>query len=180
MNAGETQASIRRWAEQRRLPQAHLDRWLALDDLSAAALLEVAERVHLRTGQMVAAIDLLDEIAVRERTNIVSILARRELRRILDGAGSAPGKARALLEELRALRFPRLKQMTERLANEIGALKLPAGINVVLPHEFGSDELRIEITAHGGDELESLIEAVAKGGKELGRIARMLGGADEI
>jgi hypothetical protein len=134
----------------------------------------------LRTGQLVAALDLLEEIAVRERANVASILARPALGRILDGAGSAPGKARAWLEELRGLRFPRLKQVAARLANEIGALKLPAGINVVLPHEFGSDELRIEITAHGGEELESLIEAVAKGGKGLGRIARMLGGADEI
>ena len=83
----------------------------------------------MRTGQLVTAFELLEEIALRERVSIEAILARAEVRRILDGAGSAPGRARELIEMLRAMRFPRLRRMADLLAAEVAALRLPGGIN---------------------------------------------------
>ena len=62
----------------------------------------------------------------------------------------------------------------------IAELKLPAGVRVVLPPDLGSDELRMELTAHDGAELKGLVEAVADKSAELCRIADLLGGADEI
>jgi hypothetical protein len=179
--------AIRRWAAQRHLPDAHLRRWLALAQDDRAALLELAEALRLRTGQFVAAFELIEELALRERTTavavdatIATILARREIRRILDGTGSAPGRARELIDTLRALRFPRLKRTTERLAAEIAALGLPSGVKVVLPKELSSDEVRIEISAHGGAELERLVDSLAQARAGLGRIAELIGGADSI
>ena len=176
MSADE--AAVMAWAEARRLPQSHLERWLALAETDRSILLETAERLHLRTGQFVTAFGLLEEIAVRERVNIASVLARSEIRRILEGTGSAPGRARMLVEQLRSARYPELKRTTERLRSEVAALALPRGINVILPRDLASDELRIEITAHGAAELERLIEAIAKRAAGLRRVAGLIGGED--
>ena len=192
MNRPAGEDAIRRWAAARHLPDAHLRRWLALADEDRAALLDVAEPLRLRTGQFMTAFELLEEIVVRERATIVAnganatiatiatILARREIRRILDGTGSAPGRARELLDALRTIRFPRLKRTAQRLAEEIAALGLPHGVSVVLPKELGSDEVKVEISAHGGVELERLIDAVGQARAGLIRIADLIGGGDSI
>ena len=180
MNTGSVESRIRAWAEMRRLPEVHLGRWLALAHVDRAALLETAERLRLRTGQFVTALELLEEIALRDHEGIAGVLARGEIRRILEGTGSAPGRAHSLVEQLRAARFPRLKRTIDRLRSEIAALALPGGIRVVLPADLSSDELRIEIRANGGAELERLIGAIDKNAAGLRRIAEMLGGADEV
>ena len=173
-----TEAEIRAWAALRRLPDAHLERWLALEEPDRAALLEAGRRLRLRTGQFVTALELLEEIAVRDpgRGSVASVLAQDSIRQIFDGAGSVPERAHAFVEELRAMRFPKLRDTMKRLRDEVAALLLPSGINVVLPHDLASDELRIEITARGGAELEKLIDAVGRNGDGLKRIAQMLGG----
>jgi hypothetical protein len=180
IEAGESNGAIRQWATERHLPDAHLQRWLALADEDRAALLELVERLRLRTGQLVTAFELLGEIALREREAIAAILARSEIRRILDGTGSAPARARQLIDTLRAVRFPRLRRVTDRLAAEIAALELPRGVKVVLPKELSSDEVRVEISAHGSAALERLIEAVVQARAGLARIADLIGGADSI
>lgn len=172
--------AIRRWASARHLPAAHTARWLALADEDRAALLEVAEALHLRTGQLVAAFELFEEIALREHVTIATIIASDAIRRILEGGGSAPGRARDLLETLRAKRFPRLHRMTARFAQEIAALGLPGGIRVVLPKDLSSDEVRIEICARGNADMLRLIDAVAKVRADLGRLADLSGAADSM
>jgi hypothetical protein len=174
----ETDDAIRRWAAARHLPEAHLARWLALAHQDRAVVMAVAETLNLRTGQLVAAFDLLEEIALRERIKIATIIAGAEIRRILDGAGSAPGRARDLLDTLRAQRFPRLHRLTERFALEIAALGLPGGVRVVLPKDLSSDEVRIEICARGGADMLRLIDVVANAREALGRIADLTGTDD--
>jgi hypothetical protein len=180
MSAADIGIRIRQWADTRRLPHTHLARWLALDQQDSAALLALADHLRLRTGQLISALEMLEEIAVRDRATVAAVLARGEIRRILDGTGSAPGRARALLDQLRAIRFPRLKRTADRLAAEIAALGLPRGITVVLPHDLGSDELRIEISANGGAQLDLLLEAILNKRAGLRRIAGLLGGIDEV
>lgn len=176
----ETDDAIRRWAVARHFPEAHLVRWLALAHEDRAALLKVAETLHLRTGQLVAASELLEEITLRERVKIATIIASDEIRRTIDGAGSAPGRARDLLDTLRAKRFPRLHRMTARLAQEIAALGLPGGIRVVLPKDLSSDEVRIEICARGGADMLRLIDAITNARASLARVAELTGTADPI
>jgi len=172
--------SIREWAAQRRMPAAIVERWLALDTADRDALLALAEGLHLRMGQFVSAFELLDEIRVREGVGIAGILARGDLHRIIDGGGSRPERAQALLESLRAIRFPRLRAASAALAEKIAELKLPLGVRLVLPQNLGSDELRLELTARGGVELGQLLDALASRRTDLCRIADALGGADEF
>jgi hypothetical protein len=182
MKADELDAEIRLTAAQRRLPDAHLERWLAMDHASRGALLAVARKLGLRTGQLVSTLELLEEIAVRERTTAAEILARDEIRRISDGTGSAPARASAIVDALRQLRFPRLKTMQRRLRAEIAALKLPSQISIVLPKELGSDDLTISLQVRSGEELRNLVAALNRSSTGLARIVEMLGGdvKDEI
>ncbi len=180
MNGMLSDEAIRQWGAARHLPEAQLTRWLGLAANDRAALMEIAEALRLRTGQLVMAFELLEEIALRERTTVAGIVALDDIRRIVEGAGSAPGRARQLLDALRAKRFPRLQRMADRLASEIAALGLPGGIKVVLPKDLSSDEVRIEIRAHGSEDLRSLIDVVAQARASLGRIADLTCGAGSI
>jgi hypothetical protein len=176
MNADEIDAQIRTIAAERRLPQSHLERWLAMDPTSRAAMLDIARALRLRTGQLVTILDTLDEIAVREHATVAAILDRPEVQRIANGSGSAPSRASALLEALRTLRYPRLKKMLEQLRSEVSALKLPRGISIDLPKELGSDELTVSLRVRSGSELEHLLDALDRSRSGLTRIIEMLGG----
>ncbi len=177
---GDQKTRIIAWAADHHLPETYSDRWLALVPEDASAVLSVAEGLRLRTGQFVVALEMLSEIAAREGLDIAQILERPELKRIMGSKGSAPGKASALLDALRVIRFPRLQEMSDRLNAQIRALGLPSGVRVSLPSDLASDELRIEIAAHGGLELRNLLKLLAEKTDALCRIADALGGADEV
>jgi len=176
MNSDQTDAPIRELAAARRIPDSHLARWLQMDAASRAAFLEIAQTLRLRTGQIVVALDTLDEIAVREHTTIAAVLERPEIRRVVNRSGSAPSRASALLEALRALRYPRLKQTQEQLRSQIAALKLPAAISIDLPKDLGSDELTFSFRVKSAAELARLVEALDRSRPGLTRIIEMLGG----
>ena len=176
MKADQIAAEIRMLAEERRLPAAHLERWFAFDEVSRGALLTLARKVRFRTGQLVTALDLLEEIAVRERITVAAVVERDEIRRIADGPGSAPTRASALIEALRKIRFPRLRATQERLRAEVAALKLPRGISVDLPKELGSDELTVSLRVRNADDLGRLVAALNQSSAGLARIVEMLGG----
>jgi hypothetical protein len=172
--------AIRALASARHLPESHRERWLAMDPHSRAAFLEFAESLRLRTGQIVIALDLLGEMAVRERKSACDILAAPELARIAKRAGSAPERARAFIDALRAMRFPRLTEAAARLESAIGELRLPRGISIVLPRELGSDVLTIKLEVSRASDLERAIGILTERRAAIARILAMLGGSDEV
>ena len=177
MKAEDTvELQIRVLGVERRLPNAHLERWLAMDQESRVAILGLARCLRLRTGQLAAALETLEEIAVRERVAIAEVLARPEIQCVARGSGSAPARASAFIAALRAIRFPRLHKTRSRLAAEVAALKLPRGISIVLPRELGSDELTVSLCARNGNELTNQIGALVRSSAGLMRIADLLGG----
>ncbi len=176
MNADDLDARIHELAAERRIPQSHVARWLAMDLPSRAAMLNIARVLRLRTGQLVTALDTLDEIAVRERVTVAAILDRPEVRRVANGPGSAPSRASALLEALRTLRYPQLRKMQDELRAEVSALKLPRGISLDLPKELGSDELTVSLRVRSAAELAHLLGALDQKRAGLTRIIEMLAG----
>jgi hypothetical protein len=176
MNADDIDAQIRDLAAERRLPPSHLKHWLAMDSPSRAAFFDIARALRLRTGQLVTALDTLDEIAVRDHVTIAAILDRPELRRIAKAPGSAPSRATAMLQALRTLRYPRLRKMQEQLRAEVSALKLPRSISLDLPTDLGSDELTVSLRVRSAAELAQLLEVLGQKQTGLTRIIEMLGG----
>jgi hypothetical protein len=170
--------AVRAWAEQRHLDRVHLDRWLALDAYSAASLLGAACRLRLRVGQLQGALEMLEEIALVEGEQVSAVLARAPLKRILEGVGPAPARARAFVEELRAMRFPRLGRALDEMKAEISALKLPRMVAVTLPKDLGSDELRIELRVRNAAEFKDSLRALADRADDMERILDLLGGGN--
>jgi hypothetical protein len=179
VTAATTDAEIRTLAAERHLDGPHLQMWLRMDADSRAALLVVARRLKFRTGQIVVALELLDEIAVREGTAAAAILAREGLARIAAGTAPAPARARALLDALRAIRYPRLGRTLERIRAELLALKLPRAISIEVPRELNSDELAITLRVRSAEELDALLRALAERRPALARIIDLLGGGEE-
>lgn len=171
---------IRAWAQRRKIPEAHLEKWLMLDEPARLRLLELAERLRFRTGQFVTMFTLLEEVSIRDRQSIADTLAQPAVGRIVKTADSGPGKARALVEEIRKLRYPRLHRLSERLATELVELGMPQGIKVVLPRDLASAELRIEIVAQGSEEIVRLLAMLTTKTADLSRIAAILAGSDEV
>ncbi|MGH7917244.1 MAG: hypothetical protein ACREQE_07230, partial [Candidatus Binataceae bacterium] len=165
----ETEAQVRAWAAERHLPTACVGRWLELSEADCTALYDVARTMNLRTAQFVTIFEMLDEIAVRDNQPISAILASPGIQRVLRGSGSAPARARMLAEHLKELRFPRLRRQLERIREQVASLGLPRTISVMPPNNLSSDELRIEITAHSGTELERLIGILREKMTELKR-----------
>ncbi|MBV8357924.1 MAG: hypothetical protein JO189_08305 [Deltaproteobacteria bacterium] len=178
MNSIEVDDRLRHWANAKALPPADVQKWLAMSEPGRTWLLEIAENLKMHTGQFIVILALLEEIAIREGQDIGEILACPSLRRVLNSAGSGPGRARALIDELRARRYPRLKLASERLAQAVAAIKLPPGIRIVLPRDLASDEVRVEIVAHGSAKMEQLLACLMAKSREIIRLAAMLGGAD--
>ena len=176
MNADEIDAQIRELAAERRLPPSHIDRWLGMEPPSRAAIFDIARLLRLRTGQLVTALDIVEEISVRDHITVAAILDQPGIRRIANGSGSAPSRASALLEALRTLRYPRLKRMQDELRTAVSALKLPRGISIDLPKELGSDELTVSLRVRSAAELAHLLEALDQKRAGLTRIIEMLGG----
>jgi hypothetical protein len=155
-----------------------VQRWLGVEEPGRTGLLEIAESLKMRAGQCIMALSLLEEIAVREGLTIGQILNRPSLRRILNSPGSGPGRARAMLDDLRSLRYPRLRRVAAQLADQLAAIKLPPAIKVVLPRDLASDEIRVEVVARGSAEMALMLECLTAKTSELVRLAAMLAGAD--
>src|SRR4029077_2641671 len=133
MSTDDIAQAVRAWAEPHHLDRAHLERWLALDAYSAAAILDAVARLRMRVGQVQGALEMLEEIALVDKTQVSAVLARAPLKRILEGVGPAPARARAFVDQVRAMRFPRLARALEQMKAEIAALKLPRTVAVALP-----------------------------------------------
>lgn len=168
--------AVRTWAEPRHLDRSHLERWLALDAYSAASVLDAAARLRLRVGQLQGALEMLEEIALVDGAQVSAVLARAPLKRILEGVGPAPARARAFVDELRAMRFPRLGRALEQMKAEVAALKLPRTVALALPKDLGSDEVRIEIRVRSGREFRDSLRALEEKADGVERILDLFGG----
>src|SRR5690348_11360591 len=176
MNVGDVERRLHGWADAKALPSVCVEKWLALDELSRQRLVEVVEKLNMRTGQFLTLFGLLEEISIRESKTVSEILDQPSLRQMLNSTGSGPGRARVMVDELRTLRYPRLKRAGERLAELVDAMKLLPGIKVVLPRDLSSDAVRVEIVAHGSVEMERALTCLTAKSGELVQLAAMLSG----
>lgn len=74
------------------------------------------------------------------------------------------------------MRFPRLGRALEQIKAEVAALRLPRAIEVTLPRDLGSDELRIEIRVRSAAEFRESLRALAERTDGMERILNLLGG----
>ena len=124
------------------------ERWLAHNEADRGALLELAREVRPGENHFRDLLDWLDEIALRDGTQIATLLREKLSDVVTDPRLGRNDKLKRLKEELRRLRFPRLVCIEDEIQRRIRNLKLPAGISISVPLalEGGSVAMRIEAT----------------------------------
>ncbi|HLH75797.1 MAG TPA: hypothetical protein VKV28_03220 [Candidatus Binataceae bacterium] len=180
MSEAGAQAAIRAYASAHHISAPALERWLAMGEADGLAILELAQVLKLRTGQLLSALDLLSDIALRQGTEVGTVMRQPELQKLIDAPGSRPERASAYLARLTELRYPRLHRMRERLSAALGELKLPSGVTVVLPRDLSSDELQIRLNPRTPAQFDHQLEALRAQAAQLKRVIAGLGGSDEF
>ena len=116
MNADEIDAQIRELAAERRVPSSHLERWLDMDPESRAAMLDIALALRLRTGQLVTALEMVEEISVRDHITSPRFSTNRKF------GGSRT--ARVLLHRVRGRCWKRCERFAIPLKENAGTVAL--------------------------------------------------------
>jgi hypothetical protein len=150
---------IRAFAHERRYGAPTLARWLALAPPDGQALLELARELRLGENQLRDLWDWAEEIAQRDHTSLVQVLAHESVttpRR--NRSLGRNDKLKLIKAALRRLRFPQLAAAEERLAALVRQLDLPHNIRVTFPEFLEGDEVRIEIVANSIASLEDAAE----------------------
>jgi hypothetical protein len=124
-------------------------RWLGLNDVDRAALLELVWEVKAGENHLKDLLDWLEEISLRDGIEIAALL--RNLAPVVDDPRLGRNdKLKRLKEELRRLRFPRLARIEDEIQQRIRALKLAPGISLSVPQglEGGSVSLTVYATSY--------------------------------
>lgn len=149
--------SLESYAEQKRVSQPTLARWLAWAESDQRALLSLAHALQLGENQVRDFLDWLEEIVLRDGGSIAAILQRPEIRRPLQQRQSRNDKLKAVKAALRTLRYPRLARLERELHSGVTALALGRQVRLAFPPAFEGDEVTLEVRVKSAEELEAVL-----------------------
>ena len=153
---------IRAYTGERGFHADTVERWIGLDDDGAAALWELTRELRLGENQLRDLWNWSEEIAARDRTTLAAVIGAAPLRAARRGAGGRNERLKAFKTGLHRLRFPRLVETTDRIAELIAGLELPAGVRLSVPDLLEGDEVRAEIVARDPAVLASAARKLAE------------------
>ncbi|OGQ77664.1 MAG: hypothetical protein A3F90_16940 [Deltaproteobacteria bacterium RIFCSPLOWO2_12_FULL_60_19] len=148
---------VKGYATSRGFHKRTLDRWLALKEADAAALLALVQELKVGENHLKDFLDWLEEIALRDGVSVAAILARDEMSRVVsDPRLGRNDKLKRLKDELRRLRFPRLAKIEEEIQRRVRAMKLDPGLSVNVPAGLEGGAVILKIQATSYDEARRL------------------------
>jgi hypothetical protein len=145
-------------------------------------LLRLALGLKLSENHLRDLMDWLEEIALRDQTQIDGILARKTITDIESNPRlGRPDKLKRIKEEIRRLRFPRLAQVEDSIRVRIQELKLHPQIRISVPPGLEGGRLHVEFSASSRDDLQALIAKLADASRKdsVGEIFKLLGSDGE-
>lgn len=150
------------YAREKRFSAPLTERWLAVGEADAAALLGVARRLRLGENQFRDVLELAEGIAARRACAMADVLALDPVRSVLEGPLGRNEAVKALKLALRRLRYPQLTEAEERLGRLVKALRLPRGVRVEFaPHLEGS-RVTVIVEAQSAPTLRAHAAALAE------------------
>jgi hypothetical protein len=150
---GNMTGRVREFAAQRKYGAATLERWLALTDADAAALLGVARPLRLGENQLRGLWEWAQDIARRDGSSVDAVLSGESVTAVLRSGLGRNDKLKRIRAHLRRLRFPQLCAAEERLLDLLRSLDLPRDVSVRLPEFLEGDELHVAIVARDAASL---------------------------
>jgi ParB-like chromosome segregation protein Spo0J len=107
-------------------------------------------------------IEYLIEISEIESRSIHEILSGEPLSQILSKeSGNRPQKARSLLEALRIMRNPRVKDAERRFQHQLSSIHFPPGVRVIHSPFFEQPSFTLEVSFRDGSALKEKILRIA-------------------
>lgn len=149
--------SIRDYAKTKGFHRQTLDRWLGWQPADQDALEEIAVNLKVSENHLRDVMDWLEEIALRDESNISAILERPAIYSIqTDPRLGRADKLKRIKEQLRRWRFPRLAAIEELIRAKIATLKLPADIELSVPPGLERGRVHVTFSAGSQGEFEKL------------------------
>lgn len=158
VTAGE---AIRSFATERSYRDETVARWVALDPLDAASLLEIAADLRLGENQLRDLWLWAEEIAARDGSSLVAVFAEPGVRSALRKRAGRNDRVKGLRAALRRLRFPQLAAHEQQLAALVEALQLPGTVRVHWPEFLEGDSLHVELDVRSPAALAAQARALA-------------------
>jgi len=154
------------------------ERWLAYSEADRGALLELIREVRPGENHFRDLVDWLDEIALRDATQIATLFREKLSDVVTDPRLGRNDKLKRLKEELRRLRFPRLAGIEDEIQRRIRNLKLPAGISISVPQGLEGGGVAVKIEATSQEDLRRLAAEASRAADsdDMKEIYSMLGG----
>ena len=154
--------AIRDYAKTRGFHRRTLDRWLGWQPADQDALEEIAVSLKVSENHLRDMMDWLEEISLRDDSNISAILKRPAIYSIkTDPRLGRADKLKRIKEHLRRWRFPRLAAIEESLRAQIRALKLPADIELSVPPGLEGGRVHVTFSAGSQREFEELTDRLS-------------------
>ena len=163
--------------------QKTLDRWLKLAENDRGALLALAEGLKMGENHLRDFLDWLEEISLRDGVSIRDILTGESFERISSNPRLGRGdKLKRIKEEVRRLRYPRLRQIEGEIGKRIRELKLIPQIQMSVPPGLEGGALNVRLRATSFEELGQLVDAMGQAleRKAMKEIFALLGGNENV
>jgi hypothetical protein len=134
-----------------------------LDNRSRSVILKCISELGLNFNQQLQYIDYINDISIKEGKSIADIMDEHQFLSYLKEKDiNTPQKARAILNLLRARRFPFLTKNEKEFNKKIKSLGFPDGIRIKHPPFFEGQDYRLEIVFKDGIELKQKVCALAR------------------
>lgn len=147
------------YAAERQFKTATRERWLALAERDAAALLALARDLRLGENQLRDVWNWAEEIALRDGGDLATVLTAPEILTLQRGGLGRNDRLARIKAALRRRRFPALSAAEARAQDLVRRLELPRHIRLIVPEFLDGDAVTVEIEVTG---TAALAEAAAR------------------
>ena len=153
-----SEEAIREYARAKGFHPHTIERWLSWKRPDGDALLELTCTLKLGENHVRDLLDWLEEIGLRDGLSIHEILQKDSITNIQSDPRLGRGdRLKRVKEQVRRLRFPRLSRLEDAIQTRIRELRLHPRIKLSVPPGLEGASLRVEFSASGHDELNSLV-----------------------
>jgi hypothetical protein len=136
---------------------------MAVEPTSRLALLRMLHDLRLNINQQLQFIDYMLDLSNSNHKDIVEMLQEPPLADLCGQTSiNRPQKARAILTDLRSIRFPALIQAEQGFKASVSRLNLPKGVRIEAPPHFEGPELKMEILFRHGRDLKKKVDHLAR------------------
>jgi len=135
---------------------------LDLDNISRNEFLKWIFNLKLNFNQQILFIDYINDIIIKEETNIGELLNEEIFTSLLMEDGqNIPQRAKRFIELLKARRMPVLTKNEKAFSRLISDLKLPHNVRIKHSPFFEGTDYQLEISFKDGMKLKETIDALA-------------------